>query len=208
MKKETQTTEKDVLIGKRLRECRKNRGLTQQELAAIVYDLPENNEEERTPQQIGYIERGQRKLSLEWASLLAKALGVRMEYLLYKDDFETNWQKKIFPSVKSIAERSIRERALMSFFEVLGVSFEILVDEVDEAHKNITTDDFLNNATDEEIDKIFNSVFSKQSRYLLKSKHGDTIAVIDSSEKDHFFDEIYDFVEFKVNRLIERKELT
>jgi transcriptional regulator with XRE-family HTH domain len=59
------------------------------ELAEKVSNLPSNNGKARTPHQIGYIERGERSLSLEWACLLAEALDVRVEYLLCKDEYRT-----------------------------------------------------------------------------------------------------------------------
>ncbi len=78
------------LCGERVRQCRLSKGLTLERLAIKVFNLPSNNMQPRTPQQIGYIERGDRKLSFEWARLLAEALNVRVEYLLCNDDYETS----------------------------------------------------------------------------------------------------------------------
>lgn len=51
--------------------------------------LPDNGEKERSEKQISYLENGTRSLSLEYASLIAQALQVRIEYLLMKDNFKT-----------------------------------------------------------------------------------------------------------------------
>lgn len=66
-----------------------SKGLTMKELAEKVSNLPLNNGKARNPYQIGYVERGERTLSLEWACLLAEALDVRVEYLLCKDEYRT-----------------------------------------------------------------------------------------------------------------------
>ena len=68
-------TEKN--IGERLRSIRKEKKLTQVELANITHC---------SEQQISYIERGGRELSAKMAYALENALGVSHEYLLCKTD--------------------------------------------------------------------------------------------------------------------------
>lgn len=76
-------------MGRRLRECRKMRKLSQQDLSYLVETLPENNGKVRSPKQIGYIESGSRRLSEEYAVLLAKALNVDSKYLLLQSPFKS-----------------------------------------------------------------------------------------------------------------------
>lgn len=85
----TKTDEKKILCGKRLKECRKRMGYTQQELIALIEKLPENNGKTRSEKHLSSVERGLRSLSIEYASLISEILLVRKEYLLGYDDFMT-----------------------------------------------------------------------------------------------------------------------
>ena len=76
-------------MGRRLRECRKLRKLSQQDLIYLVEALPENNGKVRSAKQIGYIESGSRRLSADYAMLLAKALNVDSKYLLLQSPFKS-----------------------------------------------------------------------------------------------------------------------
>jgi transcriptional regulator with XRE-family HTH domain len=78
-----------LLLGKRLKECRKAVGFTQPKLVEMIESLPENNGKIRSEKHISAIERGERALSIEYATLIAKVLRVRSEYLLGYDDFQT-----------------------------------------------------------------------------------------------------------------------
>ena len=60
----------------RIRELREARGLTQAQLAELVGT---------TGQQMGRLEAGARKLTVEWMQLLAPALGVNMADLMVRD---------------------------------------------------------------------------------------------------------------------------
>lgn len=85
----TKTDEKKILCGKRLKECRKRMGYTQQKLTELIEKLPENNGKIRNEKHLSSVERGLRSLSIEYASLISKVLLVRKEYLLGCDDFMT-----------------------------------------------------------------------------------------------------------------------
>ena len=74
------------LMGKRLKECRIACGLSQEQLIEAVMKLPDNRGKERSEKQISYLENGTRPISVEYASLLAQVLNVRV---LLKDDFRT-----------------------------------------------------------------------------------------------------------------------
>lgn len=89
----TKTDEKKILCGKRLKECRKRMGYTQQELIELIEKLPENNGKIRNEKHLSSVERGLRSLSIEYASLISKVLLVRKEYLLGYDDFMTDLDK-------------------------------------------------------------------------------------------------------------------
>lgn len=85
----TKTDEKKILCGKRLKECRRRMGYTQQKLIELIEKLPENNGKIRNEKHLSSVERGLRSLSIEYASLISKVLLVRKEYLLGYDDFMT-----------------------------------------------------------------------------------------------------------------------
>ena len=93
MEKVTHNKGTMFLIGERLKSCRKAAGLSQEQLIDIIEALPDNMGKERNAKQISYLENGTRQLSPEYASLLAQALNVRVEYLLLKDDFRTEIEK-------------------------------------------------------------------------------------------------------------------
>lgn len=92
MKKEKMVTfsqEKMCSIGKRVKECRKNAGMTQDQVVDAILSLPGNRDKSRNPKQLSAIENGRRELSPEYAHLLAKVLHVRYEYLMGEDDYRT-----------------------------------------------------------------------------------------------------------------------
>ena len=89
----TNSPERMLLLGKRLKECRKAAGFTQPKLVEMIESLPENNGKIRSEKHISAIERGERTLSIEYATLISKVLRVRSEYLLGYDDFQTYLDK-------------------------------------------------------------------------------------------------------------------
>ena len=89
----TNSPEKMLLLGERLKKCRKAAGFTQPKLVEMIESLPENNGKIRSDKHISAIERGERALSIEYATLIAKVLHIRSEYLLGYDDFPTRADK-------------------------------------------------------------------------------------------------------------------
>ena len=68
-------------LGKKVRECRKRKQLTQEQLAEII-DI--------SPSFLGHIERGSRVASLETFARLCNALDVSPHYLLSTDLIQIN----------------------------------------------------------------------------------------------------------------------
>jgi len=89
----TQTRKDMFEAGKRLRQCREMRGLSRAKLIEAVELLPDNHGKSRSEKQLSYLENGARSLSMEYASLLAQALHIRVEYLLLKDDYKTEIER-------------------------------------------------------------------------------------------------------------------
>lgn len=70
--------------GIRLRECRKEKGITQEQLSERAHF---------SKQHISYIECGARGMSYDAAVVFSDILKVRKEYLLCEDDYKTSHQE-------------------------------------------------------------------------------------------------------------------
>jgi len=192
-----QKTPKNIKVGLRVRSLRKKMGFTLSELAEKVYVLPENGGKQRTPQHIGYIERGERPLSRDWAALLSKVFNVRQEYLMCEDDFETMEQKTAFPLINKIVERQTKIKAVESFIKEFGLTFEYVVPPELAKYANKKTEDI----SADELDEIFAFTESHEDQYKLTDNSGHTLLIISRATKQNFIDELCDFFEFKLYRL-------
>lgn len=85
MKKVTEIPETP---GGRLKKLRKEKHLSQAELAEAI-GLMQNRTHTCSEKQIGYIERGERPLSPEYALLFSRFFEVRLEFLMCDDNFKT-----------------------------------------------------------------------------------------------------------------------
>ena len=95
-------TELKAEMGRRLKELRigtfiDGKPMTQEQLTLKLDELEPGKE--HSEKQIGYIERGQRKISLNYARLLSQVFNVDSAYLLCESDFKT-------PEEKETAEES------------------------------------------------------------------------------------------------------
>lgn len=129
-KKVTDNKEFMLRCGKRVKECREAAGYTQSELSATLETLPENNGKIRNEKHISAVERGERRLSIEYARLISKVLNVREEYLLCQDNFKTKQQKQksFFGGLTNI------NQLLLSLLKINGISVIDLLAETEEGH--------------------------------------------------------------------------
>lgn len=88
-KKVTDSKDNMLLSAQRVKECREEKSLSQEELIQKIELLPENRGKHRNEKHLSAIECGKRTLSIEYARLISKVLMVREEYLLGYDDFKT-----------------------------------------------------------------------------------------------------------------------
>lgn len=117
--KVTQPTEKMLLCGKRVAECRKEMGYSQEQLIEEIIALPENNGKPRNEKQISYIESGSRTLSIEYAHLIAKVLHVNESYLLGESEYKTDSDH-----IKAVAQSTTNEDiACYALMKALGYKF-------------------------------------------------------------------------------------
>lgn len=95
--------------GKRLRECRLEKNMTQEELASASF---------LSVQQISYIENGKRGMSLESVRNFSEILGVDEKYLLGETSFKNEFSKKQFANSK-IDEI---DKRLLELLEAMGIT--------------------------------------------------------------------------------------
>ncbi|MEE0801284.1 MAG: helix-turn-helix transcriptional regulator [Gemmiger sp.] len=95
MTKRTKFNETWFAVGQRVKECRKMRGMTRQQLVDAIESLPANNGKDRSEKQIGYIESGTRSMSTEYAVLISEALDVSIDYLQLKSDYKTETERSL-----------------------------------------------------------------------------------------------------------------
>ncbi len=116
----TQTKAEMFEAGKRLRECREMRGLSRAQLIEAVELLPDNRGKDRSEKQLSYLENGTRALSLEYASLLAQVLHIRVEYLLLKDNYKTEDER----IGASVTNRTEKKDLIMELMRLHGYSIK------------------------------------------------------------------------------------
>lgn len=99
-KKVTDSRDNMLLCAQRVKKCREEKGLSQEELIQKIELLPENMGKRRNEKHLSAVECGKRRLSIEYARLISKVLMVREEYLLGYDDFKTGTAQKKFKAQK------------------------------------------------------------------------------------------------------------
>ncbi|MBQ3155236.1 MAG: helix-turn-helix transcriptional regulator [Clostridia bacterium] len=203
--KETTKKEQNVLCGERVRLCRLSKGLTLERLAEKVEALPSNNERTRSSRHIGYVERGDRPLSLEWACLLAEALDVRMEYLLCKDDFRTELDRLAHPFTERAVTKSFRAQVMDVILREFDISFELAAHrEFDIDFRDMSAETF-SKLSPEMKEYLANRFFDYPTDGDYSLFHnGKLIAMVSEREKELFDEDIYDYIDLKIRRLLER----
>lgn len=125
--------------GKRVKECRKNKRISQRELAERIENLPENNGISRNEKHISAIENDKRPLSEEYARLIAMVLNVDHGYLLCKTNYK-NFHDQIHAMHIHAGHirnsDSIRQTALTDALSAVGYTIEyVFVDNWEELKK-------------------------------------------------------------------------
>lgn len=203
--KKTTKKEQNVLCGERVRLCRSLKGLTLEQLEERVTSLPSNNGRQRSSQHIGYVERGDRPLSLEWACLLAEALDVRVEFLLCKDDFRTDLERMAHPYTKRVVTKSFRAQVMDAVLREFGISFDLASQsEFDIDCSDMSAEDFskLSPAMQEYLVNRFFDCATDGDYSLFHN--GELIAIVSEREKELFEEDICDYIDLKIRRLLER----
>ena len=183
---------------KRLKELRKEKNLTQEQVANMAHIS-----------QVHYqrIESGNSNLTLDMACALSKVFGVRTEYLLCEDDFKTELMKKTYPAFKEWYDEDRAQQALNKYFEVFGIVFEPWAGE--ELNKKLSEikgegveligglGDLLLTLSEDEAKRLFHPCF------LIKTKKGEKIATISDTEYKRLAFEIKDYIDFLFEKITE-----
>lgn len=181
--------ELNISCGERLRKCIEKRNMRQKDVAAAAHF---------TEQHISNIVKGKCKLTTDTARALSKVLDVRMEYLLYEDDYETDSDEFVL----SLKKREEITRCLCKILDYKGYSF--YHDEYTEnakPYKVITIySTEIENTPDDKLKELIDEKLyleDKQTTFALKHPDGRIIRI----SSNHFFDlldDIKKYIDYKL----------
>ena len=179
--------------GTRCKQYRKKVGMTQAKLAEEIncsVDL------------ISAIERGSRSLTIKNAEAMSKVLGVRKEFLLCFDDFETDGEKNAMPYVEATTVLQARKEAFRLYAGICGYNI-VLVDNSN--YKNLSPDVFTSMSPQKQSETLIGiSNELGAIYYSLQTKGGVEGFRCNAAEFTSIVEEIAEFAEFKIKKLIER----
>lgn len=131
--------------------------------------------------------------------------GTRYEWLMGNDEFETELLLQGYKAFRPYMEKKKREKAVSSFFRSLNLSFSFNVP--DDPKWKLSTDEFISRATDKELEKAFTEaedLLHSPSSYVIE-KDGEVLGYCSQQEKNALFEEIFDFAEFSLLKLCNRR---
>lgn len=219
-----------VVCGKRLKECRDNKGWTQERLVAEIMELPENKGKQRSVGQIGYLERGKRPISPEFAQLFSLVFGVCAEYFMGTDGPKTPTEAALYNKNKYEIRKHNKRAKSAKALELFGVKvygnkhiFEQLkwIDikeyarmiELDMPDPDISCDElskfFQENFGAEIVDgkiSAFDESVDLSHMYMLMEN--DAFVTFMSDEAlEEFLDDVYVCIEFMIDHHIKQQRL-
>ena len=129
---------------------------------------------------------------------------IRYQWILAEDDFETELHQRLFTPVSNFRYHKHQEQAVNNFLKPFGIEFrlsekptvpEMSVDELFEL-------------PEEQIEKLLDDeaeyISSDRAYSLSEIKTGKVLALFSMEEYKAFVSDINDYVEFKLNKIIER----
>jgi transcriptional regulator with XRE-family HTH domain len=178
--------------GMRLSKIRKSRNITQERLAELTnYSV----------QTISGIETGSRRMTLESASIFAKHLGVRLEYLMCQDDYPTVldlYHKEI--DTEKGNDNSLDNIIKLLSYQIKYAKSETTYSALCETYSKIS-------ATDKNIPFIFHPDNPDTFNDLVIMTDSNLRECIISLDKFVAFKkEIIEFIEFKLQKLMKEGE--
>jgi transcriptional regulator with XRE-family HTH domain len=178
------------IVGERLKMLRKSRGLTQEGLAEEIAAMPYSRRARCSAVQIGYLENGTRKLSLEYCGLFADFFGVRREYLLGTSDVATYAEIAAAPVIAE-GDRLLHLQnvldAVLGFYDFRRRLNDNVIDPNDPEAVAALVHDKIPNA------------------YIIEKMDGEPLGFFSRNEMLHLAEDIDDFLALKLQRIIERE---
>lgn len=150
---------------------------------------------------ISAIERGSRSLTIKNAAAMSAVLGVRKEYLLCFDDYETDSEKNASPYAEMLTNLQMAKKAFSMYAGIYGCNI-VLID--NSKYKDISPNDFFAKNVQEQIE-ILNNISEEFEMfdYSFQNRAGVEIGRCNAAEYNAVVKEIADFAEFKIKKLIE-----
>jgi transcriptional regulator with XRE-family HTH domain len=168
---------------------RKQRGLTQEGLAEAIAAMPSSTRTRCSAVQIGYLENGTRKLSLEYCGLFADFFGVRREYLLGTSDAATYAEAAAAPVIAEGDRLLHLENVLDAVLAVYGYKRRL--------NENVIDPNDPEAVAALVHDKIPNV-------YIIEKMDGEPLGFFSRNEMLHLAEDIDDFLQLKIQRAFER----
>ena len=188
-----------ILSGERVKKIRTRHNWTQDKLSEAL-GIAQGT--------LSMIERGVRSLTEENARKIVDLFpGINIAWLLGYEAFETEAEAEvgrlIYPTFKKIFEKNTRIRAVQSLFDTIDLSFELNSSSAAvKEYREMTTDQFFNLPVEKQ-QQAFESILScleHSTEYLIK-KDDQIVGYCSEIEKKALYEEIFSFVEFKINQL-------
>ena len=170
------------------------------------YQITQSSLSEKTgisQNTLSRIANGKVALSYFVACEIAKIFpDVSPEWLMGHSDFKNEAQKTLYPAAKSLHLKFKKEKAVLNFLKSFGVVIEINTDIGD-----MSTEQFFDLPQDEQENLIKESIEKLEGKeaFVIKSSDREIIKYISGEQKTRFIDDIFDYVEFKFEKLTEEK---
>lgn len=150
---------------------------------------------------ISAIERGSRSLTIKNAEAMSAVLGVRKEYLLCFDNYETDSEANASPYAEALTDLQMAKKAFSMYAGIYGCNI-VLIDNL--KYKDLSPNDFLAKSGQEQIE-ILNNIYEELEMfdYSFQNREGIEIGRCNAVEYNAAVKEIAEFAEFKIKKLIE-----
>lgn len=155
-----------------------------------------------TKEHINSVIKGHRNLTDEMARVILELdefSSERYEWLMDYTKLRTNLEENLYPLVKKLVERKQREVAVTEMLKEFSLSFELNIPD----KLNMTTEEFTN-LPDHKMEQVLNDFNSYNISYTLKKSDGEIILQCRLDEYETFINDICDYLEFKLNQMLER----
>lgn len=181
--------------GERCKLLRNSKNITQEQLAEMA---------DCSVELISAIERGKRELTPKKAAIFSSIFDVKKEFLLCQDDMPTDLMSRLRPIVIHLVKNRKHKEAFSLYLESFGLRAALKNDNIPEKYSNMSTDEFCNLDT-QEVSSAVEKFFSNDlAYYALQDESGQILTRCSVDEYDALAQEISDFVEFKIEKLLER----